>query len=120
MSNGLILNPNAVITGKMFGKGLYSALQPQKSFNYTSYHNSYWAHGSSDRAFMGLYEVHYGKPYIVSDFNSKYYDFNYNKLREEGDYDCLHADSKKGMLRNDEIVVYREDQMDIRYLVELR
>ena len=120
MSNGLILNPNAVITGKMFGKGLYSALQPQKSFNYTSYHNSYWAHGSSDRAFMGLYEVHYGKPYIVSDFNSKYYDFNYNKLREEGDYDCLQKKKKKGMLRNDEIVVYREDQMDIRYLVELR
>lgn len=120
ISNGLILNPNAVITGKMFGKGLYSALQPQKSFNYTSYHNSYWARGNSDRAFMGLYATHYGNPYIVADFNSRYYDFDYNKLRKEGNYDCLHADSRKGMLRNDEIIVYREDQMDIRYLVELR
>lgn len=120
LSSGLLLNPNAVITGKMFGKGLYSALQPRKSFNYTSYNNSYWAHGNSDTAFMGLYETHYGNPYIVADFNSKYYDFDYNKLRKEGNYDCLHADSRKGMLRNDEIIVYREDQMDIRYLVELK
>lgn len=120
ISNGLILNPNAVITGKMFGYGCYYGLQARKSFNYTSYHNSYWAHGNSDRAFMGLYAVHYGNPYIVADFNSKYYGFNYDKLRNEGNYDCLHADSRKGMLRNDEIIVYREDQSDIRYLVELR
>lgn len=120
ISNGLILNPNAVITGKMFGKGIYFALQSRKSFNYTSYKNSYWAHGNDDVAFMGLYEVHYGNPYIVADFNSKYYDFDYDKLRNEGDYDCLHADSRKGMLRNDEIIVYKENQLDIRYLVELK
>lgn len=120
MSNGLLLNPNAVITGKMFGKGLYSALQARKSFGYTSYDGSYWARGNSKRAFMGLYRLHYGNPYIVADFNSRYYDYDYNKLRQNGDYDCLHADSRKGMLRNDEIIVYREDQMDIEYLVELR
>ena len=120
MSNGLLLNPNAVITGKMFGKGLYTALQSRKSFNYTSYHNSYWARGNSDIAFMGLYELHYGNPYIVDNFDSKYYDYDYEKLRKNGEYDCLHADSSKGMLRNDEIIVYKESQMDIRYLVELK
>ena len=120
ISNGLILNPNAVITGKMFGYGIYFGLQSRKSFNYTSYRNSYWAKGSSDTAFMGLYDVHYGNPYIVSDFNSRYYEYNYNKLRQNGDYDCLHADSRKGMLRNDEIIVYREDQVNIKYLVELK
>lgn len=120
ISNGLILNPNAVITGKMFGYGIYFGLQSRKSFNYTSYKNSYWAHGNEDTAFMGLYDVHYGNPYIVADFNSKYYDFDYNKLRKEGNYDCLHADSRKGMLRNDEIIVYREDQVNIRYLVEFK
>ena len=120
ISNGLLLNPNAVITGKMLGSGIYFAPKSTKSFNYTSYRNSYWAHGNDDTAFMGLYKMHYGNPYIVSSFNSKYYNFNYNKLRAEGNYDCLHADSSKGMLRNDEIVVYREDQLDIQYLVELR
>ena len=69
---------------------------------------------------MGLYDVQYGNPYIVADFNSKYYDFDYNKLKKEGNYDCLHADSRRGMLRNDEIIVYREDQVNIRYLVELK
>ena len=120
ISNGLILNPNAVITGKMFGQGIYFAPKSRKSFGYTSYDGSYWARGNSKRAFMGLYEVHYGNPYIVSDFSSRFYDYNFNKLKENGDYDCLHADSTKGMLRNDEIVVYREDQVNIKYLVELR
>lgn len=120
MSNGLLLNPNAAITGKMFGFGLYLGLQARKSFNYTSYEGSYWAHGKSDRAFMGLYDIHYGNPYIVDDFNSRYYKYNYEKLRENGDYNSLHADSSKGMLRNDEIIVYQESQADIRYLVELR
>ena len=120
ISSGLILNPNAVITGKMFGYGIYFGLQSRKSFNYTSYNNSYWAHGNSDTAFMGLYDVHYGNPYIVSNFDSKYYNFNYDKLRNEGNFDCLHADSRKGMLRNDEIIVYREDQLDIKYIVELK
>lgn len=120
MSNGLLLNPNAAITGKMFGFGSYYALQARKSFNYTSYEGSYWAHGNSDRAFMGLYSVHYGNPYKVYDFDSRYYKYNYEKLRENGDYNSLHADSSKGMLRNDEIIVYQESQSDIRYLVELR
>lgn len=120
ISNGLILNPNAVITGKMFGQGIYFAPKSRKSFGYTSYDGSYWARGNSKRAFMGLYEVHYGNPYIVSDFNSRFYDYNFDKLRQNGNYDCLHADSTKGMLRNDEIVVYREDQVNIKYLVELR
>ena len=120
MSNGLLLNPNAIITAKMFGFGSYYALQARKSFNYTSYKNSYWAHGNSDRAFMGLYNVHYGNPYRVFDFNSRYYKYTYDKLRENGDYNSLHADSSKGMLRNDEIIVYKESQSDIKYLVELR
>lgn len=120
MSNGLLLNPNAIITAKMFGFGSYYALQARKSFNYTSYKNSYWAHGNSDRAFMGLYNVHYGNPYRVFDFNSRYYKYTYDKLRENGDYNSLHADSSKGMLKNDEIIVYQESQSDIKYLVELR
>jgi hypothetical protein len=32
---------------------------------------------------------------------------------------CLHAKADKGMLRNDEIVFYRNDQMTIKYLIEI-
>lgn len=124
MSNGLLLNPNAAITGKLYGIGIYFSPKAKKSFGYTSYNNSYWARGNSDRAFMGLYKMHYGNPYIVGDFDSKYYKYNYEKLRENGDYDCLHAKAGVSLgyssLKNDEIIVYKEGQLDINYLVELR
>lgn len=124
MSNGLLLNPNAAITGKLYGIGIYFAPKAKKSFGYTSYNNSYWARGNSDRAFMGLYKMHYGNPYIVGDFDSKYYKYNYEKLKENGDYDCLHAKAGVNLgyssLKNDEIIVYKEGQLDINYLVELR
>lgn len=120
INSGLVLRPNAVITGKMFGYGIYFAPNAQKSLGYTSLSGSYWAHGNSNSAFMGLFEIHYGKPYIVDNFDSRYYNYNYDKLKENGNYDCLHADSSKGMLRNDEIIIYQEQQCTIKYLVELK
>lgn len=121
INSGLVLKPtNAVITGKMFGYGIYYAPKAQKSLGYTSLHGSYWAGGNANSAFMALMEVAYGKPYDVHSFDSKYYDFNYEKLQKVcPGTNCLHAHAGN-MLRNDEIIVYKEDQCTIRYLVELR
>ena len=121
INTGLVLRPtNAVITGKMFGIGTYFAPKAQKSLGYTSLSGSYWTKGNDNSGFMALMEVAYGKPYDVYSFDSKYYDFNYAKLQNacEG-ANCLHAHAGS-MLRNDEIVIYREEQCTIRYLVELR
>ena len=52
LGTGLKLNPNATITGKMFGKGIYFAPSATKSAGYTSMTGSYWANGRSNRAFM--------------------------------------------------------------------
>lgn len=120
INSGLVLRPNAVITGKMFGKGLYFAPRARKSLGYTSLSGSYWANGSSSSGFMGLYEIHYGNPYIVDNFSSEFYDYTYDTIRNKGNFDCLHADSSKGMLQNDEIIIYQECQCTIKYLVELR
>ena len=60
---GLLLNPNAVITGKMFGNGIYFAPSARKSFGYTSCSGSYWARGNDNTGFMGLYATAYGDPY---------------------------------------------------------
>lgn len=121
INSGLVLKPtNAVITGKMFGYGIYFATKARKSLGYTSLTGSYWAHGSSASAFMGLYEVAYGKPFDVYSFDSKYYSFDFDKLQKAcPDAHCLHA-HEGTMLRNDEIVVYQQCQTTIRYLVELR
>lgn len=121
INSGLVLKPtNAVITGKMFGYGIYYAPKAQKSLGYTSLNGSYWAGGNSNSAFMALMEVAYGKPYDVYSFDSKYYNFNYEILQQACPHaNCLHAHAGT-MLRNDEIIVYKEDQCTIRYLVELR
>lgn len=121
IKTGLVLRPtNAVITGKMFGFGCYYAPKCAKSIGYTSLSGSYWARGGSNVAYMALFDVAYGVPYNVYEFNSKYYDLTYDKLQKfQPGANCLHAHADKGMLRNDEIVVYKENQMTIKYLIEI-
>ena len=121
INSGLVLRPtNAVITGKMFGYGIYYAPKARKSLGYTSLSGSYWANGSSSSGFMALMDVAYGKPYDVHSFDSKYYNFNYEALQRAcPGANCLHAHEGQ-MLRNDEIIVYKEEQCTIKYLVELK
>ena len=121
IKTGLVLRPtNAVITGKMLGMGIYFAPKCQKSIGYTSLSGSYWAHGGSNVAYMALFEVAYGTPYDVYSFDSKYYSLDYNKLQQFcPGANCVHAHADRGMLRNDEIVVYKEDQLTIKYLIEI-
>lgn len=121
IKTGLVLRPtNAVITGKMFGYGCYYAPKCAKSIGYTSLSGSYWAHGGNNTAYMALFDVAYGIPYDVYNFDSKYYNLDYNKLQQfKPGANCLHAHADKGMLRNDEIVVYKEEQMTIKYLIEI-
>lgn len=121
MKTGLVLRPtNAVITGKMFGFGCYYSPKCAKSIGYTSLSGSYWAHGGNNTAYMALFDVAYGTPYDVYNFDSKYYNLDYNKLQQfKPGANCLHAHADRGMLRNDEIVVYKEDQMTIKYLIEI-
>jgi len=118
---GLVLRPtNAVITGKMFGFGSYFSNKCAKSIGYTSLSGSYWAHGGNNIAYMALFDVAYGTPYDVYNFDSKYYNLDYNKLQQfKPGANCLHAHADRGMLRNDEIVVYKEEQMTIKYLIEI-
>lgn len=121
IKTGLVLRPtNAVITGKMLGYGIYFAPKCQKSIGYTSLSGSYWAHGGSNVAYMALFEVAYGTPYDVYSFDSKYYSLNYDRLQQfQPGANCVHAHADRGMLRNDEIVVYKEDQLTIKYLIEI-
>ena len=121
IKTGLVLRPtNAVITGKMFGYGCYYAPKCAKSIGYTSLSGSYWAKGGNNTAYMALFDVAYGTPYDVYNFDSKYYNLDYSKLQQfKPGANCLHAHADKGMLRNDEIVVYKEEQMTIKYLIEI-
>jgi poly [ADP-ribose] polymerase len=118
INSGLVLRPNASITGKMFGEGIYFAPSAKKSFGYTSYSGSYWARGTSHQAFMSLFDVAYGKPYDVYT-HGDFFRFNYERLQQvKTGANCLHAHAGQ-MLYNDEIVIYKENQITVKYLVEL-
>ncbi len=110
IENGLLLNPNAIITGKMFGNGIYFAPKSSKSWNYTSIRGSYWAGGNSNTAFMGVYETAYGTPLNVTSAHS------YTE-RTLGGKDCVHAHAGSSLI-NDEIIFYNESAMVLRYIVE--
>lgn len=119
LKTGLKIRPaNVVITGSMFGsKATYFSPKCQKSIGYTSLGGSYWANGKDNVAYMGVFNTAYGKPYDVYSFDSKYYTMEYDKL--PSGCNCLHAHAGS-MLRNDEIVYYKEEQSTIKYLIEIK
>ena len=111
IQDSLKLNPNAQITGKMFGQGIYFAPQSLKSWGYTSYHGTRWASGNSNTAFMGLYAVAYGKPMDVTTARPSL------TGKDLGVYNCVHAHAGTALL-NDEIIFYDEDAILLNYIVE--
>lgn len=120
LDSGLVLRPTtAVITGKMFGYGLYFADKARKSFNYTSYRGSYWAKGSSDTAFMCLYDVHLGKSMRVKRHEYWMKQLNEKSLKEKGEYDSLFAEGGVDLINN-EYIIYNEAQCTPKYLVEFQ
>ena len=121
IKTGLMIRPsNAVYTGSMFSDGIYFAPKCQKSIGYTSLSGAYWTRGGHNTAYMALFEVAYGTPYVIYQHDSSCYHLNYDVLQKKSPKcNCLHAKADKGMLRNDEIVFYRNDQMTIKYLIEI-
>lgn len=123
IQKGLVLNPDAAITGKMFGQGIYFAPSSMKSWGYTSAPDAVWTRRNSGRtmhtAFMALYATAYGKPFELYSHTSIWLNYYYQCLhREHPDCSCVHAKASKGMLHNDEVIFYREDQMTINYICE--
>lgn len=119
IENGLVLRPtNAVITGKMFGYGLYFADKAQKSLGYTSLSGSYWAHGSGNVGLLSLYTVHLGRYLQMRHHEGWQSSLTKDKLRAKGDYDSFFAEGGAD-LRNNEYIVYDERQCTISFLVEV-
>ena len=124
LSSGLQLNPvNAHTTGKMFGYGIYSAPKAQKSIGYTSLSGSYWARGGEQIGYMFLNAVITGNPYHTKD-NGYHHGISINSLTGDkfssnfANYHSVYAHAGS-QLRNDEIIVYNQNQIASRYLVEL-
>lgn len=119
LQKGLLLNPDAAITGKMFGQGIYFAPSATKSWGYTSSPTAKWTSESGQCAFMALFDTAYGKPFEVYDHSLFGYGFSYADLKRNApDCDCVHAKADRGMLFADEVIFYCEEQITVKYLCE--
>lgn len=115
MKSGLSLNPNAKITGKMFGNGLYFAPDSRKSLNYMDVKGAVWNDGKRDSGYVAVYSVALGECYKPVSSLSR--TFNKDSLPSG----CLSvfADKIRTGLKNDEYVVYDQAQCTIKYLLEM-
>lgn len=118
LCTGLKLRPNAPITGKMFGHGIYFAPLARKSIGYTSLDGSYWAKGSSSEGYLAVFKVAYKKPWDVYSHEGFFTKLHYDDVAKRG-FDAMFAHAGT-MLRNDEVIVYREEQCTVRYLIKLK
>lgn len=116
LSEGPLLNPNASITGKMFGYGIYLAPRAKKSIRYTDILGSYWANGKKHRAYLAVYKTAYNHAKDIYTWNSSMCNYHASSIKP---YDAVFA-HKGSSLINDEVIIYREEQLTIQYLIELQ
>lgn len=111
LKSGLIVpkaGGSVQITGRMFGDGVYFSDQSTKSLNY-SY--GFWDGKSRDNnCFMFLADVAMGKYHIPGG--------GYGMRSIPAGYDSCYAKAGTGGVRNNEMIVYRTSQANLRYLVE--
>ena len=111
LKSGLIIPKSGgsyQITGRMFGNGIYFSTQSTKSLNY-SY--GFWDGKSRDNnCFMFLADVAMGKYHVPGG--------GYGLQQIPAGYDSCYAKAGTGGVRNDECIVYRLSQANLRYLIE--
>lgn len=116
---GLQIRPTcAVYTGSMFGDAIYLADKCKKSMGYTSLSGSYWARGSNKQAFIALFEVNTGMEYRIKKHESWMYKLTYQKLQELGQFDSVFAEGGVDLINN-EYMVYKPEQVTVKYIVEI-
>jgi poly [ADP-ribose] polymerase len=108
LKSGLCVTPprSAHITGKMFGNGLYFSDQSTKSLNYAF---GYWDGKREENCFMLLCDVAMGMPYTPR---------SYAETFPKPNYDSTFARAGVSGVGNNEMIVYRNEQVDLKYLVE--
>lgn len=123
ITNGLWLKPGTITANGLFGYGLYFAPQSNKSVGYTGL--GCWRGNSERLGYLALNKVATGNIFwFYRDRTAGHQDMCLKGLTARG-CDSLWAerDTSKSVndyyaLRRDEVIVYREEQVTIEYLVE--
>ena len=108
MKSGLKTAPpsTAAIAGKMFGNGIYFSDQSTKSLNYAY---GYWHGSREENCFMFLCNVAMGNYHVPKGPSSQ--------LPMRGS-DSTFAQAHKSGVANNEMIVYRNEQVDLTRLIE--
>ncbi len=103
-----------VITGAMFGPGLYFADDWKKSAGYTSLTNSYWSGGSGAiagrGAFMFAADVVLGQPFVAPQAHGY--------TAPPGGHHSIFGKAGHSGVQNNEFIVFASRQHRLRYLAE--
>lgn len=117
MTQGLILYPNAVRSGSMFGHGLYFANKARKSTGYSSLDGySTWAREHEEKGYIAVYKVLYRNAKHVSKWIPNYTSLNKDRIKPN---DALFVHGGVD-LYNDEIIIYDERRVTLQYVIEFR
>lgn len=111
LKSGLVMpNPKSShFCGAMYGLGIYFSDQSTKSLNYAT---NYWTKGGdSSKTFMFLANVAMGKSFTPSGPRSDL------PLK---DYDSTFAKAGKSGVQNNEMIVYKLEQCNLKYLCEFQ
>jgi poly [ADP-ribose] polymerase len=113
LKSGLLIRPaGAIITGSMYGsEAIYKSSSSTKSINYTNIRSSYWAKGSDDRAFLFVSDCALGNQFMAKS-PGQY------TLKSIAPYHSVWAKGGQSGVINDEMMLYRTDQHNLRYLLE--
>lgn len=108
LKGGLMIPKSSAghVTGRMFGDGVYFSDQSTKSLNYSQ---GYWSGGRDNHCFMFLADVAMGKEYVPSGPSQSF---------PKPGYDSTYAIGGKSGVMNNEMIVYRTSQCNLKYLVE--
>jgi predicted DNA-binding WGR domain protein len=111
LKQGMLIRPSGVvISGNMYGNALYNG-KSSKAINYTDIRSSYWANGNDDKAFLFVSDCALGNQFIAK--SSGQY-----TLKSIEPYHSVWAKGGQSGVINDEMMLYRTDQHNIRYLLE--
>jgi len=112
LKRGLIIPPTnaGYVTGRMYGNGVYFSDQSTKALNYA---HGYWGGSYDNTCYMFLTDVAMGKEYVPSGYGDR------RSLPRRG-YDSTFANGGQSGVANNEMIIYRVSQCNLKFLVEFK
>ncbi len=111
LKSGLKTSPpsTAAIAGKMWGNGVYGAINSSKSLGYTF---GRWGQSSTDTGWLFICQFGMGKIHYPIGYG--------NCQRPPSGYDSIWATVKNTGLNHDELIVYQNNRVNITHLIECK